>query len=421
MTITLKLPKLDIDEKKYQAYPKVTVDKQFETVPDEIIFCSRCVISNQRPRTVFDREGVCSACRYAEKKFGGSIDWDKREAELRALVDAHRSKDGSFDCLVPSSGGKDSAVVIHQLKHQYGMHPLAITWAPFVYTDVGWENYLNTVEAGFDGLVAWPNGLLHRKLARVAFELKGAAFEPFVYGQKSFAFHAALRFKIPLIFYGENGEVEYGGSMQNADKPFEAVEDWEQLYFKGSGVKTLAAAGEKMGILSQTDLKENSFQFYQAPPIEEIKKLNIQMHWWSYYKLWVPQENFYYAAKHTGFTVNPEGRTGGTYTKGFSIDDKLDPFHYYLMFIKLGHGRASREASSDLRCGHLTRDEAVALVKRFDRDFPKTYFKDFLTYLDITEEHFWQIIDRYRRPNVWKKVNGEWKLRHTVAKDGTDD
>lgn len=421
MEPVLKLPKLDIDQKKYQRYPEVSVDTQFETVPDEIIFCKKCVISNQRPRTEFDADGICSACRYAEKKFSNGIDWAARERELRALLDMHRSKDGSFDCLVPSSGGKDSAVVIHQLKHRYGMHPLAITWAPFIYTDIGWQNYLNTIQSGFDGLVAWPNGLVHRKLARVAFELKGDAFEPFVYGQKSFAFHAALRFKIPLIFYGENGEVEYGGSMRNVDKPFESVEDWESLYFKGSGIDTLAAKGKEMGILSEADVKENSFQFYKAPPLAEIKQLNVQMHWWSYYHLWVPQENYYYAAKHTGLKTNPEGRTGGTYTKGFSIDDKLDPFHYYLMLIKLGHGRASREASSDVRCGHLTRDEAVALVKRYDQDFPKTYFKDFLKYLDIDETHFWKIIDHYRRPNVWKKINDEWKLRHTVAKDGIDD
>src|SRR3989338_6040052 len=136
MTITLKLPKLDIDEKKYQAHPKVTVDKQFETVPDEITFCSRCVISNQRPRTVFDAEGVCSACRYAEKKFAGGIDWVKREKELIKLLDKHRSKDGSWDVVVPSSGGKDSGLVAHQLK-EYGMHPLTATWAPFIYTKIG--------------------------------------------------------------------------------------------------------------------------------------------------------------------------------------------------------------------------------------------------------------------------------------------
>ena len=97
--------------------------------------------SNQRPRTEFDDEGVCSACRYAEKKFGGFIDWNKREKELIKLLDKHRSKDGSWDVIVPSSHGKDSAMVTHQLKEKYGMLPLTVTWAPFIYTEVGFKNY----------------------------------------------------------------------------------------------------------------------------------------------------------------------------------------------------------------------------------------------------------------------------------------
>ena len=37
-------------------------------LPDKVKFCKRCVVSNQRPRIVFDQEGVCSACRFAEHK-----------------------------------------------------------------------------------------------------------------------------------------------------------------------------------------------------------------------------------------------------------------------------------------------------------------------------------------------------------------
>lgn len=420
MNIRYKFPKLNINIDKIRKYQFKTQDKQLNKIPEKIVFCKKCVTSNQRPRTDFDSEGVCNACRFAEKKFQGGIDWKRREEELIELLDKHRSKNGSWDVIVPGSGGKDSMLVAHQLKHKYGMHPLTVTWAPFIYTDIGFQNYYNSIQSGFDGLVAWPNGLLHRKLARLAFELKGDAFEPFVYGQKSYAFHVALRFNIPLIFYGENGEVEYGGSMKNADKPFEDVTDWEGTYFKGSGVDTLLKEGLEMGIFTEEELKENNFQFYKAPPIEEIRKLNIQMHWWSYYKLWVPQENVYYCAKNTGFEPAP-ARTDGTFTKAFSIDDRLDPMHYFLAFIKFGYGRATREASSDIRCGHITREEGVMLAQRYDSEFVKTYFKDFLEYLDIREEHFWEIIDRYRRPNVWKKLNGEWKLRHTVARDGVDD
>ena len=390
------------------------LDDQLSQQPKEVVFCKKCVVSNQRPRIIFNEEGVCSACEYAYRK-NHVIDWDVRERELRELLDKYRSADGSFDVIVPASGGKDSGMVAHQLKHRYGMHPLTVTWAPFLYTDVGWKNYINFVNSGFDNVLYNPNGILHRKLARVAFELKGDHWEPFAFGQKAYPFHMALKFGIPLIFYGENGEVEYGGSMKNADKSHESPEDWEELYFKGAGVDALLAAGREMGIFSPEEVASKNFDLYKAPPLPAIDKLGVQMHWWSYYHKWVPQENFYYAQKNTGFTANEHGRSEGTYSKYASLDDKTDGFHFYLAFIKFGIGRCTSDAAHEIRDGHITREEGVALVRRFDGEFPKRHFKEFLEYLDITEEHFWEVIDRYRQPHLWEKSNGEWKLKHVVS------
>lgn len=389
------------------------LDKQLKNLPQKIIFCKNCVVSNQRPRTELDQKGICNACRWAEEK-NIKVDWNKREKELVALLNQHRSKDSRYDVLVPSSGGKDSGLVAHQLKVKYGMHPLTVTWAPFIYTDIGWKNYLNFKDAGFDNFLFFPNGQFYRKLARIAFELKGDAWEPFGWGQKVYPFHMALKFKIPLIFYGENGEVEYGGSMQNKNKPFESPKDWEKLYYKGMGMEKLIKEGLKLGLLTKKNIKENDLTFFTMPDLKEIKKLGAEMHWWSYYHKWIPQENYYYAVEHTGFEANPDGRSEGTYSKYASLDDKLDGFHWYLGYIKFGLGRASRDTQMETRSGHITREEAVALVKRYDGEFPKKYFKDFLEYLGITEKHFWKVVEKYRSPHLWKKVNGKWKLKYTV-------
>lgn len=392
-----------------------TLDKQLSELPKDVVFCKRCVVSNQRPRTEFDEEGICNACRYAEMKSDGTIDWKKRKEEFAAVCDRYRSKDGSFDVIVPGSGGKDSAFTSNTLKTEYGMHPLCVTWAPFIYTDIGWKNFQNFVNAGFTTFNCFPNGVLHRKLAKIAFELKGDAWEPFGFGQRTFAFQMALKFKIPLIFYGENGEAEYGGSLQNAFKAHESVTDWDKLYFKGAGIDKLLETGIEMGVFTPEEAQDKTFDLYRAPAIEKIEKLGVQMHWHSYYHRWVPQENFYYAQKHTGFTVNEDGRSEGTYTKYASLDDKTDGFHFYLQYIKFGIGRATRDAMMEVRSGHITREEAVALVKRYDGEFPQKYFKEFLEYLGITEDHFWEVIDFYRGPNVWEKLPGnKWKLKHTV-------
>ena len=399
-------------QKRTKTAPR-PLDQQLKTQPTDVQYCTRCVVSNQRPRITFDEQGVCSACQYAYRKHNG-IDWSAREKELEDLLARYRSTDGSYDVIVPGSGGKDSAYTTHLLKHKYGMHPLAVTWAPFMYTDIGWQNFQRFVDAGFDVLNCFQNGQLHRKLARVAFELKGDAWEPFTFGQKAYAFQIALKFKIPLIFYGENGEVEYGGSLQNADKPYESVADWEHLYFKGAGIDALAQQGVELGIFDKRELAENPFALYHTPPLEEIEELGAQMHWLSYYRKWVPQENYYYAAEHTGFQANPDGRSEGTYSKYASLDDKTDGFHFYLAYIKFGIGRCTSDASHEVRDGHLTREEAVSLVHRYDGEFPQKYFREFLTYLDISEEHFWEVVDRYRRPHLWEKVNGQWVLKHRV-------
>ena len=388
----------------------VSLDRQFEELPKEVVYCRNCVVSNQRPRTRFNAEGVCSACQWSFEK-DHVVDWDTRAKELKELCDRFRRNDGRFDVVVPGSGGKDSAYVAHQLKHRYGMHPLCVTWAPFDWTDIGWLNLRNFVASGFTNIIGQPDGKLHRKMTRLAFELKGDAWEPFTYGQKAWAYHIAEKFDVPLIFYGENGELEYGGSEKYKNTPKEGPEEWKYEYFKGAAVDDLMQVGLDMGVLVPEDLKEPTVQLYKAPDPEAIRKKNIEMHWYSYYHKWTPQENFYYTFCNTGFRNNPEGRSEGTYTRHVSLDDKADGYHWYLSYMKFGMGRASRDAQTDIRRHHITREEGIALVRRYDGEFPKRHFQWFLDYMGVSEEYFWQVMDMYReRSNVWKKINGEWQM-----------
>ena len=134
--------------------------------PDEkIIYCKRCVVSNQRPRITFNENGICSACLWTEFK-RKIIDWDKKEKELEDLCDKFRSKDGSWDIIIPGSGGKDSSYVSYVLKKKYGMHPLTVTWASALPTEIGTQNLLKFIQSGFDNILATPNGEIHKKLSR---------------------------------------------------------------------------------------------------------------------------------------------------------------------------------------------------------------------------------------------------------------
>lgn len=397
------------------------LDQQFDSLPKEVRFCRNCVVSNQRPRTQFSKEGICSACEWAHEK-DHVVDWEKRERELKSLLDKYRSRNGSFDVVVPGSGGKDSAFVAHQLKTRYGMHPLCCTWAPFEYIDIGWQNLWRFVQSGFNNVLGMPDGTIHRKLAHLAFVLKGDAWEPFTFGQKAWAFHVACRFNVKLVFYGENGELEYGGSIKYKNQPKEEIDEWEYEYFKGADVDKIVQGGIEEGLIKTDEIKPEQLTWYRPPHPDEIVKQGVEMHWYSYYHKWVPQENFYYATTHTGFETNNFGRSEGTYTKYVSLDDRLDGFHWFLSFMKFGMGRSSRDAQQDIRRHHVTRDEGIALVKRYDGEFPKRFFRWFLNYLHIDEKFFWEVMDTYRNlSHVWQKKGEEWILKNAIWHEKGND
>jgi N-acetyl sugar amidotransferase len=371
-------------------------------LPREVKFCNTCTISNQRPRITFDETGVCSACRFGEYK-RRHIDWAAREQELIALCDKHRRSNGEYDVIVPCSGGKDGGFVAHQLKYKYGMNPLAVTWAPLKPTDIGRQNLDAFIASGFNHVLGTPDPHATRKLTSLSFTHLGDPFQPFIYGQTNYPLHMAVKHNVQVIMYGENGEVEYGGDMKNAFRPTRDIADHNGHYFSGRPPEFWADHG-----VSIADLYP-----FMAPRYEEIKKNNTEIHFFGYYKFWDPQENFYYCQEHTGYTPNEE-RSEGTYSKYASLDDRFDGFHYYLGFIKFGIGRTTSDAAHEIRDGKIGRDEGVALVKRYDGEFPRKHFEAFLEFCAITEEQFTDVVDSWRSDHIWIRQDGEWRLRHAV-------
>jgi N-acetyl sugar amidotransferase len=401
------------------------VQNQSETfygLPPSVVYCGRCVMSNQRPasspefRHTKDRkvthlhigdDTICDACRYAEKK--EQIDWAAREQQLRALLDRHRRSDGAYDCVVPGSGGKDSCYAAHLLKYKYGMNPLTVTWPPIIYTDIGRQNYLNWIQVGgFDNCAFKPNGLVQKLLTRLAIENLLHPFQTFILGQKNLAPKMALKFGIPLVFYGES-EAEYGNPLAETntslrDKSYYVARNVEELVLGGVTVRDLIGThGVRMADLSP----------YLPPTDEELSGKQIEVHYLGYYIKWTPQEAYYYSVEHCGFEANPV-RTEGTYSKYNSLDDKIDGLHYYTTWMKFGLGRASYDASQEIRNRHLSREEGVALVKRFDGEFPSRYFQEVMDYIGLDARRFHELCDQHRPPHLWMRDGEHWRLRHPV-------
>ncbi|QAA94719.1 N-acetyl sugar amidotransferase [Pollutimonas thiosulfatoxidans] len=409
-------------------------------LPKHVQYCTKCVISNQRPNSAveythtkaskkatihFDDAGVCDACNFAEKK-RTAIDWADRERQLRELCDRHRSNDGSYDCIVPGSGGKDSFYASHILRTKYGMHPLTVTWAPHVYTEWGWKNFQRWIHAGHDNLLMTPNGRVHRLLTRLAVDNLFHPFQAFMFGQKSLAPKMALLHKIPLVFYGEN-EAEYGNPIGDTDT---AKRDWS--YFTAGDQSKVSLGGVSIADLkSHFGVEQQDLLPYLPANPEEIERQKVDVHYLGYYLKWHPQSCYYYAVEHGGFEASPE-RTPGTYSKYNSIDDRIDDFHYYTTGVKFGIGRASYDAAQEIRSGDITRDEGVALVKRFDHEFPERFADEIFQYLSVpenefpeaskmfeqpimTRDYFMRLADTFRSPHLWKWEGNVWSLRHAIS------
>jgi N-acetyl sugar amidotransferase len=406
-----------------------TENEVFYGLPEKVIYCKKCVMSNQRPTSEiefkhtietkkntmnFDQNGICDACRAHELK--GEIDWGMREQELINLLNKHRKSDGSYDCLVPGSGGKDSAYQAHILKYKYGMNPLTVTWPPILYTDYGLQNWKNWLDSGFDNISFRRNGKVMKLLTKLSIENLLHPFQTFILGQKNLAPKIAAQHGINLIFYGEN-EAEYGNPIADnssslRDKSYFSFENLDEIFLAGVSIKDLI---EKYGI------RLSDLMSFLPPKVKELEKANIEVHYLGYYLRWTPQEVYYYAVENTGFKARPH-RTQGSFTKYVSIDDKIDDLHYYTTFIKFGLGRATYEAAQEIRNRHLTREEGIALVNRFDGEFPDRYFDEVMTYLEMDPSYFHELCDKFRSPHLWgKDPEGNWKLRHNVAGTGLND
>ncbi len=397
-------------------------------LPEKVIFCNKCVMSNQRPASAvefqhtkeskkttlnIDEQGVCDACKTAEGK--EKIDWKKREDEFLMLLDKYRRNDGHYDCIVPGSGGKDSSFQAHVLKYKYGMHPLTVTWPPILYTDYGYRNFRNWLEVGgFDNITFKPNGRVMKLLTRLSIENLFHPFQTFILGQKNIAPKIALKYNVPLIFYGEN-EAEYGNPIADNStslraKSFYSMKNLDEIFLGGVSIGELRDSYN----VDPADLMS-----FLPAHYEELERSGIEVHYLGYYLKWTPQEVYYYAVENTGFQARPF-RTQGTYSKYNSIDDKIDDLHYYTTYIKFGLGRATYDASQEIRNRHLTREEGIALVKRFDGEFPDKYFNEVMDYIGMEPGHFMELCDKFRSPHLWYKENGEWKLRNPIWKQAAE-
>ena len=364
-------------------------------------FCKKCLMPRSRPRIVF-RDGICNACHWAVEK--QEIDWDERRAEFIEIVKSYK-RHPAYDCIVPFSGGKDSAAISFRLKREFGLNPLLVCYGQLVWTDVGRRNLHRVADAGFDIRYWRVDQEVSRSLARRFFIERGHPKQHYDAAVNAVPLIQAVESNIPLVIYAEHGETEYGGLVLSEDS--RRTRDLAEVleHQVGDDARNWAVDG----------LTERDLYPYIYPDIPDIRRVGVTAFYFSYFFPWSIYANAQYAKEKLGFEgVDDEygNRSDGTFENWDSIDDAIDCADYLLMHVKFGFGRATRMASRLIQNGIMTRVEGLELVKKYDGEYPRRYMPKILDYLGMSREEFDNVLDQHRNPEIWSQDSGVWKLRH---------
>ena len=353
-----------------------------------------------RPRISFDERGWCNACQWMEEK--KAMDWSSREQELQDLMAKHKSTNGNFDCIVPVSGGKDGSYVAYTLKHKYGMNPLAITVRPALSLEIGDQNLSNFIHSGYNHIHLSPNPIVLDRLNKYGFIEKGFPYYGWLIAIMTAVIKTATNFKIPLLVYGEDGEIEYGGSTESKNKALYDIHYMKRVYLEGGHDKVFER------ILQDDDISEADLSFFKFPSDDEISEVGLSFTHWSYFEPWDSYRNYVVAKEHCGLIEKDEGNLD-TFTNFSQNDQALYALHAYLMYLKFGFGRATQDAGIEIRRGSMTRDQALNLVKMYDNAYPRDLIDTYLEYYKMTKEEFDAVLDKYANKDLFEKVDGIWE------------
>jgi N-acetyl sugar amidotransferase len=375
-------------------------------------WCKKCVYpESSAVKLHFDEDGICSGCRVSENK--EEIDWNERARLLKEIVENYRSKNGSnYDCIIPVSGGKDSHYQTYYMTKELGLKPLLVTYHGNNYLEVGEENLKNMRQVfDVDHIVFGPSVETLKKLNRICFKLMGDMNWQGHAGIFSTPVQVAVKFKIPLIIWGEHGRLDLGGQYSLHDLVEMTARDILEHCKRGYDWDSMTDEGlEKLG---RPELKEGltarDLFCYKYPNMREIADVGVRGLYLGNYIPWDANKQTEFVRKNYGFKISEES-FDRTYRKMSNLDDMHENgIHDYLKYIKFGYGRASDHVSKDIRLGVMTREKGIEMVKKYDHVKPRDLYR-WLDYVDMTEEEFDRVCDTFRDPSVWwKDESGNWQ------------
>ena len=354
-------------------------------------YCKRCLYPDTKPQLVFDENGICSACKNHELK--EKIDWKSKEKELKEILEKFRSKNNYYDCIIPVSGGKDSHFQTYTIKEKFGLNPLVVNFHPLDQTEIGKKNLDNLKKLGVDCIEFSPNPNVYLKLARFGLKKLGDFQWPEHIGIFTVPVQIAVKYKIPLIIWGENPQFEYG---QPTDISIDTILDRKWLEKNG---------GYFLDKIKPQDMIKHGFELndiqpYLYPSDAEINQAGVTGIFLGSYIKWDIFKQLE-TVKAIGFQENDEPKEG-TFNKWENLDVYFTVFHDYFKFLKYGFGRATDHASIEIMHGRISREQGLKLVKQYEGKIPRKYLKKFLEFADMSMDDFIGICNEFTNKEIFK-------------------
>jgi N-acetyl sugar amidotransferase len=349
-----------------------------------------------------DEDGVCSACRVAEKFEELKPEfWEQKKNRFEKIVkDIISTNTSEYDCLIPVSGGKDSYYQTHKMAKEYGLKPLLVTYHGNNYLPEGDYNR-DMMRQVFDAdhLVFGPSVEVLKKLNRLGFKKMGDMNWHGHCGIQTIPITIAVKFKIPLIIWGETA-----WDVSGMYDPDDFVE------FSARTRHEHALRGyEWYDMINdpQDPLTEKDFFWAKYPTDDEILNAGVRGLYIGNFFKWDPNKHTQLVIENYGWKPR-EQPFERTYRQMSNLDDRYESgIHDLLKFIKFGYGRASDHSSKDIRTGYMTREQGIEMVKKYDH-VVSSDLDYWLNYVEMTVEEFWHTADKFRDPRVWWIQNGEW-------------
>lgn len=358
-------------------------------------YCTECVQPDTRPNDYFTDEGVCVACNNYKNNVG--IDYEVRSEVLAKILKKHSRAPGQyFDCILGVSGGKDSLRQALWVRDKLRLKPLlvSLSYPPQQINQLGVDNISNLIELGFDVVLSAPAPETWRLLMREAF-LRFANWcrstEMALYSSVP---KIALKYKIPLIFIGENQSLR--------DQKTMGLLGWQynnlvaQNTLDGGDIRWMHNAG----------FRDSELLPYVFPSVSEINRGNLEivdLGW--FFGDWDNTTNGAFSCVN-GINIRTDTIENTGDPLGVSaLDENWVTLNQMIKYYKFGFGKVTDYMNEDIRLGRISRRNAVPIVKKYDGACSNEYIESFSEYIDISIEQFWDVVKTNANQNLFKIKN----------------